>query len=241
MGISAMISRTSNGMKEGLQMLGLPNFPLTFIPGQALVLCGHDVREGVNEMIHGWMTDEKEDFYQCLEQLKEITSKPILTAEEMEMMEQPEDWVQIDGPDGKPRFTKRGTNDKPPPPKPAAKAAAAPAVEDDDSGDEVIDIVPGAPPPKPALTPAAAAPPAAAAGAEEDYYALLGVAPDAPLPEIRSKFRSLVVTEHPEKGGDPKKFQKLNKAYSVLSDQKKRQEYDASRGGAAARPKKFVD
>lgn len=33
--------------------------------------------------------------------------------------------------------------------------------------------------------------------------------------QIRKKFRELVMTAHPEKGGDPKEFQKLNKASSA--------------------------
>mmetsp|Transcript_54479 Transcript_54479/g.126833 ORF Transcript_54479/g.126833 Transcript_54479/m.126833 type:complete len:317 (-) Transcript_54479:86-1036(-) len=250
MGISAMISRTTNGMKEGLQMLGLPIFPLVFIPGQELKLCGHDLREGVNEMIHNWMTDEKEDFFNCLARLKEITSNPILMQDEMEMMDNPEAWVEIAGPDGKPRFMRK---DKNPDKASAAPAQSSPAGQEE-SDDEVIDLPgPGgtpagaaAPARKPAPTPAPAPQPAAAPVAsvppQDDFYGLLGVAQDATLHEIRSKFRALVVTEHPEKGGDPKKFQKLNKAYSVLSDQKKRQEYDESRpGGGGVRQKTFVD
>jgi len=256
-GVSAMLSRTNNGMKEGLRLLGLPISQLNFIPGQTLQLCGHDVREGINEMIHMWMTDDKDDFNECLLRLREITSKPILTQEEMEMMDNQDDWVQIDGPDGKPRFTRKDKNSKES--TPAPRVGLAPKAEEEDSDDEVIDIMPGgtvptstpapAPRPAPAPTPAPAprptptAPAATAPALDEDYYGLLGVPPTATLQEIRTKFRGLVVTEHPEKGGDPKKFQKLNKAYSVLSDQKKRQEYDASRAssGAAARPKKFVD
>lgn len=46
------------------------------------------------------------------------------------------------------------------------------------------------------------------------------------------KFRSLVITEHPEKGGDPVKFAKLNKAYGVLSDATKRRAYDEQRQGS---------
>eukprot|EP00928_Gymnodinium_smaydae_P080739 TRINITY_DN64385_c0_g1_i1.p1 TRINITY_DN64385_c0_g1~~TRINITY_DN64385_c0_g1_i1.p1 ORF type:complete len:855 (-),score=157.39 TRINITY_DN64385_c0_g1_i1:54-2618(-) len=61
---------------------------------------------------------------------------------------------------------------------------------------------------------------------EPDYYELIGVGRDAPLQEIRTKFRQKVLAEHPDKGGDPKKFQLLNKAYSVLTDREKRQRYD---------------
>ncbi|CAE8581930.1 unnamed protein product, partial [Polarella glacialis] len=85
--VSAMISRSSNGMKEGLEMLGLPNYPLVFVPGRELKLCGHDIREVVNEMIHNWMTDEQEDFYNCLQRIKYAVSKPIFNEEELEMLE----------------------------------------------------------------------------------------------------------------------------------------------------------
>eukprot|EP00404_Azadinium_spinosum_P024366 CAMPEP_0180593198 /NCGR_PEP_ID=MMETSP1037_2-20121125/20126_1 /TAXON_ID=632150 /ORGANISM="Azadinium spinosum, Strain 3D9" /LENGTH=114 /DNA_ID=CAMNT_0022611569 /DNA_START=61 /DNA_END=402 /DNA_ORIENTATION=+ len=64
--------------------------------------------------------------------------------------------------------------------------------------------------------------------AEADYYELIGVGKDASLHEIRSKFRAKVLAEHPDKGGDPVKFQMLNKAYNVLTDQEKRKHYDST-------------
>lgn len=64
--------------------------------------------------------------------------------------------------------------------------------------------------------------------AEPDYYELIGVDKNATLHDIRSKFRAKVLAEHPDKGGDPKKFQLLNKAYNVLTDVDKRKRYDAT-------------
>mmetsp|Transcript_9994 Transcript_9994/g.22367 ORF Transcript_9994/g.22367 Transcript_9994/m.22367 type:complete len:844 (-) Transcript_9994:86-2617(-) len=61
---------------------------------------------------------------------------------------------------------------------------------------------------------------------EPDYYKLLGVSSNATLHEIRTTFRQKVLAEHPDKGGDPKRFQLLNKAYNVLTDQEKRKRYD---------------
>mmetsp|Transcript_102294 Transcript_102294/g.218962 ORF Transcript_102294/g.218962 Transcript_102294/m.218962 type:complete len:433 (-) Transcript_102294:116-1414(-) len=238
MAISAMISRSFAGMKDGLTALGLSVFKLKFTPGQELELCGHNVREEINEMIHAWMTDEKDEFYNCLLQVKERTAKPLITEEEMAMMEDPEEWVKIAGPGGKSFYTKReagaASGDRPAKAKPAIKAAPVEEVEDiDDDDDEVIDVGPS--PGGPTAAPKGAARPAAQAAravpGEEDYYTLLGVASGATLHEIRTKFRTLVITEHPEKGGDPKKFAKLNKAYSILSDQKKRAEYDQSLQG----------
>mmetsp|Transcript_71536 Transcript_71536/g.165422 ORF Transcript_71536/g.165422 Transcript_71536/m.165422 type:complete len:836 (+) Transcript_71536:62-2569(+) len=64
--------------------------------------------------------------------------------------------------------------------------------------------------------------------AEPDYYELIGVDRNATLHDIRTKFRAKVLAEHPDKGGDPKKFQMLNKAYNVLTDVDKRKRYDST-------------
>ena len=59
-----------------------------------------------------------------------------------------------------------------------------------------------------------------------DYYSTLGVPRDASQEEIKKAYRKLAMTHHPDRGGNPTEFQKLNDAYEVLSDISKRQQYD---------------
>lgn len=62
--------------------------------------------------------------------------------------------------------------------------------------------------------------------AEKDYYKILGVNKNASADEIKKAFRKLAHQYHPDKGGDEKKFKEASEAYQVLSDEKKRQQYD---------------
>jgi len=59
-----------------------------------------------------------------------------------------------------------------------------------------------------------------------DYYQILGVDKSASQDEIKKAFHKLAHKYHPDKGGDEKKFKEINEAYQVLSDAKKRQQYD---------------
>ncbi|MDO8424121.1 MAG: DnaJ C-terminal domain-containing protein [bacterium] len=62
----------------------------------------------------------------------------------------------------------------------------------------------------------------------KDYYKILGVNKDASEEEIKKAFRKLAHVYHPDKsGGDEAKFKEANEAYAVLSDNKKRAQYDA--------------
>ncbi len=62
----------------------------------------------------------------------------------------------------------------------------------------------------------------------KDYYETLGVKKDASQDEIKKAFRKLAHEYHPDKkGGNEAKFKEVNEAYSVLSNEQKRSEYDA--------------
>lgn len=60
-----------------------------------------------------------------------------------------------------------------------------------------------------------------------DYYKTLGVDKKASQEEIKKAFRKLAQQYHPDKPtGDEAKFKEINEAYGVLSDEKKRAQYD---------------
>ncbi|OGN15618.1 MAG: hypothetical protein A3B99_03670 [Candidatus Yanofskybacteria bacterium RIFCSPHIGHO2_02_FULL_44_12b] len=61
----------------------------------------------------------------------------------------------------------------------------------------------------------------------KDYYTTLGVPRTASQDEIKRAYRKLAHEHHPDKkGGDESKFKEVNEAYQVLSDPKKRSNYD---------------
>lgn len=64
-----------------------------------------------------------------------------------------------------------------------------------------------------------------------DYYDTLGVSRNASDDEIRKSFRKLARKHHPDVNPGNKnaedKFKEINEAYSVLSDPRKRRQYDA--------------
>lgn len=61
----------------------------------------------------------------------------------------------------------------------------------------------------------------------KDYYNVLGVDRKASKDDIKKAFRKLAHKYHPDKGtGDESKFKEVTEAYAVLSDDKKRREYD---------------
>ncbi|NOY78435.1 MAG: DnaJ domain-containing protein [Calditrichaeota bacterium] len=62
----------------------------------------------------------------------------------------------------------------------------------------------------------------------DDFYLILGIDRNADQATIKKAFRQLAKKYHPDKGkeGDEEKLKRVNEAYSILSDQKKRADYD---------------
>jgi len=68
---------------------------------------------------------------------------------------------------------------------------------------------------------------------EKDYYKVLGVSKDASADQIKKSYRTLAKQFHPDANANnaaaEAKFKEVGEAYEVLSDDKKRKEYDEAR------------
>ncbi|HLA33678.1 MAG TPA: DnaJ domain-containing protein [Rhodocyclaceae bacterium] len=65
-----------------------------------------------------------------------------------------------------------------------------------------------------------------------DYYIVLGVAPDAPLSEIKAAYRRQAARLHPDRNPSPQAAQhfcEAQEAHDVLCDPKARESYDRLR------------
>src|SRR3989344_5226884 len=61
----------------------------------------------------------------------------------------------------------------------------------------------------------------------KNYYEILGIHKNAKKEEIKKAYRKLAHKYHPDKnGGNEQKFKEINEAYQVLTNDKKRAEYD---------------
>ena len=86
-----------------------------------------------------------------------------------------------------------------------------------------------------------------AANTKRDYYEVLGVTRAATDVEIKSAYRKLAMTHHPDRNPNnpdsEEKFKEITEAYAILADSEKRSLYDrfghAGVGGSSAGPAGF--
>lgn len=63
----------------------------------------------------------------------------------------------------------------------------------------------------------------------ENLYNILGIAPNASTDDIKKRYRSLAMRFHPDRNSDANaevRFNAIQQAYEVLSDVKRRADYD---------------
>jgi curved DNA-binding protein CbpA len=75
---------------------------------------------------------------------------------------------------------------------------------------------------------------------DTNYYAVLGVLSTASRDEIRTAYRVLVRSAHPDTGGDPDQFALIAEAWEVLGNENQRAHYDADRKLAARAARRYT-
>jgi DnaJ-class molecular chaperone len=66
----------------------------------------------------------------------------------------------------------------------------------------------------------------------KDYYAVLGIASDAQLAEVKLAYRRSAQHYHPDRNTSPEapeRFRDIQEAYETLSDPRRRYDYDENR------------
>ena len=71
------------------------------------------------------------------------------------------------------------------------------------------------------------------------HYALLGLPRTCSTEEVRAAYKARAMKSHPDRGGDPAVWQRIQQAFDTLADPEKRAVYDRSEqdseGGAETR------
>ena len=75
--------------------------------------------------------------------------------------------------------------------------------------------------------------------ADNEYYEVLGVKSTASANQIKKAYRDKARILHPDKGGDEEQFKRLVHAYEILSDPKKKEDYDKYGKGGTASSNRF--
>ena len=61
-----------------------------------------------------------------------------------------------------------------------------------------------------------------------NYYDTLAIPRAASLDDIKKAYKKAALVHHPDKGGDPEEFKRVSAAVAILSDARKRREYDST-------------
>jgi len=75
---------------------------------------------------------------------------------------------------------------------------------------------------------------------KKDYYRILGVTKESTSSEIKKAYRKLALANHPDRNPDDKnseeRFKEISEAYEILSDPKKKEQYDRPSGNFGGMP-----